>query len=61
MSCFANVEFCAFTITNYLYDAIGLTVEMLGNIHGAFRSFDIDRDTDEGTRFTLIMVARRDS
>ena len=29
---------------------------MFGNIHGAFKSLDLDRSTDEEARFTLIWL-----
>ena len=37
-SCFADVEFGAFSTTNYIYDVISLAIKMFGNIDGAFRS-----------------------
>ena len=30
---------------------------MFGNIHGAFRSLDLDSDTDESAQFHLNLVA----
>ena len=42
------VEFGAFSAANHIYDVISLAVEMIGNIHGAFRPLNLDRGTDPG-------------
>ena len=34
-----------------------IAIKMLGNIHGAVRPLDGHRGTDEGARFTIILVA----
>ena len=61
MSCFTDVEFGAFSTRNHIYNVISLAVEMFCNIHGAFRSLDLDRRIDERTYFTLILVAKSGS
>ena len=61
MFCFADVEFGALSTTNHIYDVIRLAVEVFRNIHGAIRSLDLDRGTDERPRFTLILIAQSGS
>ena len=44
-SCFADVEFGAFSstnsTTNHIYDVISVAIEMFVNIHGAIRSLEL--------------------
>ena len=50
-SCFADVEFGAFSTTNHI---VSLAIKTFGNIHGAFRPLDLDRGTDERLRLSWL-------
>ena len=58
---FADVEFGAFGAMNNVHDVIRLAVELFGDVHLGFRSFDVDVGADEGARFAFLLVARSGS
>ena len=54
-SLFADVEFGAFGATNNVHDVVRLAVELFGDVHLGFRSFDADVGADEGARYEALM------
>ena len=54
---FADVEFGAFSAMNNVQDVERLAVELFGDVHLGFRSFDADVGADEGARFAFLLVA----
>ena len=58
---FADVEFCVFGAMNSVHDVVRLAVELFGDVHLGFRSFDVDVGADEGARFAFLLVARSGS
>ena len=60
-SCFADVEFGTFGAMNNVYNVVRLAVELFGDVHLGFRSFDADVGADEGARFAFLLVARSGS
>ena len=58
---FADVEFGAFGAMNNVHDVVRLAVELFGDVHVGFRSFDADVGADEGARFAFLLVARSGS
>ena len=60
-SSLAFVEFGAFGAINSVLDVVRLAVELFGNVHLGFRSFDADVGADEGARFAFLLVARSGS
>ena len=58
---FADVEFGAFGAMNNVHDVVRLAVELFGDVHHGFRSFDADVGADEGARFAFLLVARSGS
>ena len=48
----------AFGAMNNVHDVIRLAVELFGDVHLGFRSFDADVGADEGARFAFLLVAR---
>ena len=54
---FADVEFGAM---NNVHDVVRLAVELFGDVHLGFRSFDADIGTD-GACFAFLLVARSGS
>ena len=46
---------------NNVHDVVRLTVELFGDVHHRFRSFDADVGADEGARFAFLLVARSGS
>ena len=61
VSRFADVEFGAFGAMNNVHYVDRLAVELFGDVHSGFRSFDADVGADEGARFAFLMVARSGS
>ena len=57
---FADVEFGAFGAMNNVHD-VRLAVELFGDVHLGFRSFDDDVGADEGARFAFLLVAKSGS
>ena len=57
---FADVEFGAFGAMNNVHD-VRLAVELFGDVHLGFRSFDANVGADEGARFAFHLVARSGS
>ena len=57
---FAGVEFGASGVMNNVCDVVRLAVELFGDVHLGFRSFDADVGADEGARFAFLLVARSD-
>ena len=57
-SCFADVEFGAM---NNVHDVVCVAVELFGDVHLGFRSFDTGVGADEGARFAFLLVARSGS
>ena len=55
---FADVEFGAFGAMNNVHDVVCLAVELSGDVHLGFRSFDADVGAEEGGRFAFLLVAR---
>ena len=58
---FADEEFGAFGAMNNVHDVVRLAVELYGDAHLGFRSFDADIGADEGASFAFLLVARSDS
>ena len=58
---FADVEFGAFGALNNVHDVVRLAVELFGDVHLGFRSFDADVGADVGARFAFLLVARSGS
>ena len=58
---FADVEFGAFGAVNNVHYVDRLAVELFGDVHSGFRSFDADVGADEGARFAFHLVARSGS
>ena len=54
-------EFGAFDAMNNVHDVVRLAVELFGDVHHGFRSFDADAGADEGARFAFLLVARSGS
>ena len=42
---------------NNVHDVLRLAVELFGDVHHGFRSFDADVGADEGARFAFLSVA----
>ena len=61
VSRFADVEFGAFGAMNNIHDVVRLAVELFGDVHLGFRSFDADTGTDDGACFAFLLVARSGS
>ena len=55
---FADVEFGAFGAMNSVHAVVRLAVELFGDVHLGFRSFDADVGAEEGGRFAFLLVAR---
>ena len=55
---FADVEFGTFGAMNNVHDVVRLAVELFGDVHLGFRSFDANVGADEGARFAFLLVAR---
>ena len=58
---FADVEFDAFGAMNNVHDVVRLAVDLFGDVHPGFRSFDADVGADEGACFAFLLVARSGS
>ena len=46
---------------NNVHDVVRLAVELFGDVHLGFRSFDANVGADEGARFAFLLVARSGS
>ena len=55
---FADIEFCAYGAMNNVHDVVRLAVELFGDVHLGFRSFNADVGADEGACFAFLLVAR---
>ena len=60
-SSFAEAESGAFGAMNNVHDVVRLAVELFGDVHLDFRSFDADVGADERARFAFLLVARSGS
>ena len=60
-SSFADVEFGAFSAMNNVHDVVRLAVELFGDVHVGFKSFDAVVGADEGAHFAFVLVARSGS
>ena len=58
---FADAEYGALGAMNNVHDVVRLAVELFGDVHLGFRSFDADIGADEGARFAFLVVARSGS
>ena len=58
---FTVVEFGAFGAMNNVHDVVYLAVELFGDVHLGFRSFNAHVVVDEGARFAFLLVARSGS
>ena len=56
---FVDVKFGAFGAMNNV--VVRLAVELFGDVHLGFRSFDADVCADEGSSFAFLLVARSGS
>ena len=54
-------NFGAFGAMNNVHDVVRLAVELFGDVHLGFRSFDADTGTDDGACFAFLLVARSGS
>ena len=54
-------EFGAFDAMNNVHNVVCLAVELFGDVHLGFRSFDADVGADEGAHFAFLLVARSGS